>query len=111
MIILNKTQYSKITDFIKDFKGLALECELELSKRFPEVPMAAIRSKFFVLSGNHLIKASISRHSGNRNNLQDNVIGPQTQKQRTQIPGNIRKDPSSEPFVRRQDNSENGHRQ
>lgn len=38
MIVLTSEKYHKICRFIRNFKGLAIDCEVNLIQKFPEVP-------------------------------------------------------------------------
>lgn len=38
MIILTREKYNEICLFIKKYKGLSMDCEVELCKQFPDVP-------------------------------------------------------------------------
>lgn len=38
MIVLSTEKYHEICDFIRRYKGLAIDCEWALVKSFPDVP-------------------------------------------------------------------------
>ncbi|XP_055904329.1 CDAN1-interacting nuclease 1 [Eupeodes corollae] len=42
--ILNHEQYSTILDFIHNYRGLAIDCELEMEQRFPEIHRQTLKS-------------------------------------------------------------------
>lgn len=44
MVIIKQDVYSNIVDCIRNYGGLAVECEEELTKRFPDVPLDTLRS-------------------------------------------------------------------
>lgn len=44
MVIVNETTYNQIVDFLFKYKGLSIECEEEVSKRFPDIPPDTIKS-------------------------------------------------------------------
>lgn len=69
MNILNETTYSSIIDFVRDFRGLAIECEVELIKRYPKISKDTLKSLYDFKSENLKLCAFHSRHSINgRNN-------------------------------------------
>lgn len=44
MNILNETTYSSIIEFIKNFRGLSIECEMELIKIYPQISKDTLKS-------------------------------------------------------------------
>lgn len=44
MVIINEVTYNSIVDFLFKYQGLSIECEEEVSKRFPEIPPDTIKS-------------------------------------------------------------------
>lgn len=38
MVILNDAKYKEIRIFIRKFKGLAIDCQTNLEKKFPDIP-------------------------------------------------------------------------
>lgn len=48
MNILKETTYSSIIDFVRDFHGLAIECEVELMKRYPKISQDTLKSWYYL---------------------------------------------------------------
>jgi hypothetical protein len=44
MVIIKELTYNKIVDFLTSYRGLSIESEEEVAKRFSELPRDTIRS-------------------------------------------------------------------
>ena len=68
MVIISELVYDKIVNYILNYKGLHIECEADLEREFPEIPLNALKS---ILSkqGQNLTKSFYSR-----NHLKSNAI-------------------------------------
>lgn len=55
MVIVNDAILSKINDYLTNYQGLAIECEDEVVKAFPELPRLTIRG-IISKHGQHTLK-------------------------------------------------------
>jgi CDAN1-interacting nuclease 1 len=64
MVIVSEKIWSQIVDFLRNFKGLSIECDEKLVQAFPEIPFSTLRSiqsKY----GQNLIKEFYSKKHKN----------------------------------------------
>lgn len=61
MVILKEDVYSQIVDFILNYKDLAIQCEEDLEKKFPDVPLKTLKS-IISKQGQNLTKTFYSRN-------------------------------------------------
>lgn len=43
MVIISEKIYNKIIEFITNFNYLAIECENEIKKQFPDIPLLTLK--------------------------------------------------------------------
>ena len=55
MVIVNDTVLSKITEYLSNYRGLAIECEDDVVELFPELPRLTIRA-IISKHGQHTLK-------------------------------------------------------
>jgi hypothetical protein len=61
MVILSDIVYNNIIDFLRNYKGLAIECEEQLAKKFPDIQFDTLKS-IMSKHGQNLIKTFFSKN-------------------------------------------------
>lgn len=77
MVVLSTESYNKIVDYIRNYKGLWMDCEDELRKKFPEPPLT-LGSIFLTQKQNWMRQIHFTIRPPAKNNKLDKAENPKT---------------------------------